>query len=97
MVIVSSAGQDVADAFGSIWDATEMFRLPAKILGSVIWGTITGGSAEDHITEYGYSGHARERMAERGISEDMVEQTIRNGKKGKGNSPATDVFSLTFM
>ncbi|MEV0681688.1 PA14 domain-containing protein [Actinosynnema sp. NPDC050436] len=36
-----------------------------------------------------YKNHAEERMWERGISEDMVEDTIRSGKKRPGNDKGT--------
>jgi hypothetical protein len=40
----------------------------------------------------GYSNHARDRMAERGISEDMVDQAVKSGRKRPGNSPGTTKF-----
>ena len=37
----------------------------------------------------GYSGHARTRMSQRGMSEDMVEDTLARGKRTRGDSPGT--------
>jgi RHS repeat-associated protein len=37
----------------------------------------------------GYRSHALQRMAERGISEDMVEQAVATGRKVRGNMPGT--------
>ncbi|TDD84804.1 RHS repeat-associated core domain-containing protein [Actinomadura rubrisoli] len=39
-----------------------------------------------------YSDHARRRMSQRGISEDMIEQTVRTGKKMKGKDPGTKKY-----
>ncbi|WP_245596393.1 DNRLRE domain-containing protein [Nocardioides alkalitolerans] len=49
------------------------------------------GTASDHpvLVHNCFSDHARERMEERGISEDMVYQAIRTGRKSRGNKPNT--------
>ncbi|SNT40931.1 RHS repeat-associated core domain-containing protein [Actinomadura meyerae] len=39
-----------------------------------------------------YSGHARDQMEARGLTEDMVEQTVRTGKKTRGNRPGTTKY-----
>ncbi|TMQ89765.1 DUF4258 domain-containing protein [Actinomadura soli] len=39
-----------------------------------------------------YSSHARDQMEERGLTEDMVEQTVENGKKRRGNRPGTHKY-----
>jgi type IV pilus biogenesis protein CpaD/CtpE len=39
-----------------------------------------------------YSQHGRDRSSQRGISRDMIEQTIRTGRRIRGNKPGTTKY-----
>ncbi|WP_113701011.1 DUF4258 domain-containing protein [Nonomuraea lactucae] len=48
------------------------------------------GGGKQNSTD-GTTGHAADRQAQRGISDDMVEQAKQNGRKRPGNQPGTTV------
>ncbi|ANY07082.1 hypothetical protein AFB00_13180 [Pseudonocardia sp. HH130630-07] len=39
------------------------------------------------------SGHVAGRLAQRGISQQLMQQVVQNGKRSRGNQPNTSVFS----
>ncbi|MGI8333638.1 LamG-like jellyroll fold domain-containing protein [Actinomadura scrupuli] len=105
--------EDAGRAIGNLLDwLTFPSRALAAVIITIIivgiesiWKHIWGENpVKDPITHAndgrevkGYAGHSKKRMAERGISEDMVEQTVANGKKMKGNSPGTRKYKSRKM
>jgi len=52
-------------------------------------------NAPETINGRDYSGHAIDRMQERGFTPSVVENALNNGVKGAGNKPNTSVFTDT--